>query len=714
MADRAATTLTDVRARVTETFGDTPGRELVDRALSSLADRQSEAPLHAALEITTLVLDLRLDPESVAAAVLLCDPVQPDEAARTEQWGPEVAALVSGVHRLDEIRWDQLDQEATEKLRKLFLAMASDVRVVLIALAHRVEQMRELAGVDDDTRRALARQTMEIFAPLANRLGVWQLKWELEDLAFRELEPETYRGLGKLLKEKRSVRRQNIAEVMQVLRTELAQAGIAGTVSGRPKHIYSIYKKMQRKNLGFEQIYDVTAVRVIVEQLSECYAALGIVHGRWTPIAGEFDDYIAKPKANGYRSLHTAVAGPTGRPLEIQIRTREMHELGEYGVAAHWAYKEGKKSDRKFDAKVNWLRQLMEWQRDVTDPEEVAQSLKHDLFADQVYVFTPTGEVVDLPAGSTPIDFAYRIHTQVGHRCRGAKVNGAMVPLDTTLKTGDRIEIITQKNGTPSRDWLNPHQGYVHTGSARQKIRQHFRQLERGASVSQGREAVERELKRLSISALKLDDVALLCDFDDTEEFLAKVGFGDVSTQHVASRLLEAERARAPEPEPEPAPSPSTSRRTDAGTADSVSLGGVSDVMSSPANCCRPVPGDEVLGYITRGRGLVIHRADCPNLKNHPEPERIMALDWGMRAGRVYPVDIRVTAIDRAGLLRDIADVVATEGVNMRSVSAQGKDKRGRAILAATLEIRSSEQLLRVLSKLERMPYVESVRRVAG
>lgn len=708
MADRSAITASDVRARVDEAT-----RAELDRALAAAADLGSAETVERGLEAASLLLDLTLPPPTAVAAVLVAatDPgeVVPELETRFSE---DVAGLARGVARLAAVRWDELEREATESLRKMFLAMASDVRVVLIALANRTVALRRIDDLPAAERMRLARTAKEVFAPLANRLGIWQLKWELEDLAFRELQSDTYRRLGKLLAEKRSARRAALDQVITTLQRDLAQAEIEGTISGRPKHIYSIYSKMLRKNVGFEEIYDVSAVRVIVEELGQCYAVLGLVHGKWQPISGEFDDYIAKPKPNGYRSLHTAVHGPGGRPLEVQIRTREMHEFGEFGVAAHWRYKEATKSDRAFDEKINWLRQLMQWQRDVTDPDEVARSLKSDLFGDQVFVFTPSGEVIDLPQGATPIDFAYRIHTMVGHRCRGAKIDGHIVPLHHALQTGDRVEIITAKNGTPSRDWLNPNLGYVKTGSARAKVRQHFRAQERDTSIAQGREIVERELKRLGIDDRKIDDVALLCDYDDAEDFLARLGFGDFSAQHVASRLLEAERARAPKPEaPPPVAAPARKRGK---AAASVSLDGVTDVMSTPARCCHPVPGDEVLGYITRGRGLIIHRADCPNVINHPEPERLMGVDWGMERGASYPVDVRVVARDRAGLLRDVAEVVAQEGVNVLRVEAQGRTRDEDAVLEATLEIRNTEQLLRVLARLERLPYVESVRRVAG
>ena len=664
-----------------------------------------------AVEAAEMLAELQLDPPAIAASLLfdrIVDPGLTNRArdALATNVGREVVSLCDGVRRLQEIRWDHLEDEAAESLRKMFLAMASDVRVVLIALVERVQDMRGLDERDEVERRRMARETMEIYAPLANRLGIWQLKWELEDLAFRQMDPALYREIKRLLAEKRVARTQAIDAVMSGLKRMLADAGIEGEVSGRPKHIYSIYKKMQRKGVSFEQIYDVSAVRIIVEQVADCYAALGLVHGTWTPISGEFDDYIAKPKENFYRSLHTAVVGPDGRPLEIQIRTREMHEFNEFGVAAHWRYKEAKRADRRFDDKIDWLRQLMQWQKDVTDPRDLAEELKSDVFGDQVFVFTPTGDVIDLPQGSTPLDFAYRIHTQVGHRCRGAKVQGSIVPLDTPLRTGDRVEIITAKAGTPSRDWLNP--AMVRTQSARQKIRQWFRAQERDQAIAQGREAVERELKRLGLDGKKVDDVALLYPrFDQLDDFLAAVGFGDISGQSVASRVLELETPVKAEP-PAPAPAPRTKE------ARGVSIAGVDDVLSQPARCCNPVPGDEVVGFITRGRGLMIHRADCPNVRSHPEPDRLMPLHWGASATTTYPVAIRVLAHDRPGLLRDIADLVSAEGVNMSQSSAGGADRDGIAVFDATLQIRQNEQLVRILTKLERLPDVLSARRVTG
>ncbi|MBV1861502.1 MAG: HD domain-containing protein, partial [Nannocystaceae bacterium] len=478
--------------------------------------RDLDDPKHGIRAVDTLevLLGLRLDASALAAAMLCGGPrdrFPPDVS-------PEVIGLVEGVQRLGQVRWSHLEDEAAESLRKMFLSMASDLRVVLLALAGRVHQLRRLKTESVEDQRTIASEAMEVYAPLANRLGIWQLKWELEDLAFKWLEPETYQEIKSLLASKRKERTEGIAQVLETLQSKVTEVGIEASVSGRPKHIYSIVKKMRRKKVAFEEIYDVSAVRVIVSEVAQCYAVLGMVHAQWTPIGGEFDDYIAKPKENFYRSLHTAVFGPDQRPLEVQIRTHEMHEYNESGVAAHWRYKEAKKADRRFDEKINWVRQLMEWQKGVADPHDVAHSLKTDIFADQIYVFTPAGAVIDLPVGATPIDFAYRVHTQVGHRCRGAKVAGQIVPLDYALQTGDKVEIITAKTGGPSRDWLSPHEGLVHTASARQKIRQHFRAQQRDESIASGREIVERELGRLGVEGRKVDDVAALYALE-TDEF---------------------------------------------------------------------------------------------------------------------------------------------------------------------------------------------------
>jgi GTP pyrophosphokinase len=693
---------------------------------SAIATMHAELPgaaavIARALPVALSIAQLRLDTHAVVAALVrpAAEDGLPLERIR-ELFGAEVGALCEGVQRLEHVRWDRLEQEATENLRKMFLAIASDIRVVLLALAERVDVMRGLDTRPDAERRSLARETMEVYAPLANRLGIWQMKWELEDLAFRALSPDTYREIKALLADKRTARTQAIDEVIGILRTKLGEVGIAGRVSGRPKHIYSIYKKMQRKQLGYEQIYDVSAVRVIVDRVEDCYAVLGLVHGTWTPIAGEFDDYIAKPKGNDYRSLHTAVVGPDGKSLEVQIRTQQMHDFNEYGVAAHWRYKEaGSRADKRFDAQINLLRQLMTWKDEVIatpegagDKAELVSDMRHELFADQVYVFTPTGEVIDLPQGATPVDFAYRIHTNVGHRCRGAKVNGSIVTLDHALATGDRVEILTAKHAKPSRDWINPQLGYVHTQGARQKIRQWFRQQQRDTAIAQGREVVERELRRMGLEQRGVEAVAAYyTKYPELPDFLAAVGFGDISQASIASRLvewIELERAaRAPAPT-------GASTIADAGKpASRVSIAGVEDVMSHPARCCGPVPGDDVVGFITRGRGLAIHRVDCPNVRMDVEPERWMPLSWGARHGQTYPVALQIVAADRAGLLRDIADVVAAEGVNIANTSAVRQPKEDSSAITVLLEIRAAEQVERIIHRIERMPGTSSVRRVA-
>ncbi|MGH1348125.1 MAG: RelA/SpoT family protein [Nannocystales bacterium] len=662
--------------------------------------RDLDDPEHGVRAVDTLevLVGLRLDGSALAAALLCGGPrgrFPPDVSA-------EILGLIDGVQRLGQVQWSHLEDEAAESLRKMFLSMASDLRVVLLALAGRVHRLRRLKAETPENQHAIASEAMEVYAPLANRLGIWQLKWELEDLAFKWLEPDTFQDIKSLLASKRKERTEGIAQVIDLLQEKVAEAGIEATVSGRPKHIYSIFKKMRRKKVGFEEIYDVSAVRVIVSEVAECYAVLGMVHAQWTPIDGEFDDYIAKPKENFYRSLHTAVFGPDQRPLEVQIRTQEMHEYNENGVAAHWRYKEAKKADRRFDEKINWVRQLMEWQKGVTDPHDVAHSLKTDIFADQIYVFTPAGAVIDLPIGATPIDFAYRVHTQVGHRCRGAKVGGQIVPLDYNLRTGDKVEIITTKTGGPSRDWLSPHEGLVHTASAKQKIRQHFRAQQRDESIASGREIVERELGRLGVEGRKVDDVAALYDLE-TDDFLAKLGFGDINARSVGQRVLELE----PKPEEVELPISSAPKGP---VSTSVNVAGVDDVLSRPANCCKPVPGDAVIGYISRGRGIVIHRSDCPNVRGSAEPDRWMELSWGTGRGSRFPVRVQLVAHDRPGLLRDVADGVSGEGVNLTDTSVRSDDM-GAAQFDLTLQVRDNAQLLRVLGKLERLPGVQWVRR---
>jgi GTP pyrophosphokinase len=714
-------TVSGVLSRITASVSQ-EDRELIERAYE-VAERAHAGQTRASgepyivhsLAVALMLADLHLDPKTIAAGLL--HDVPEDTAVTIDQvremFGTEVASLVDGVTKLGQI--DRLSSEGrasieeqrAESLRKMFLAMVHDVRVVLIKLADRLHNMRTLGALPEDKRRRIAQETLDIFAPLANRLGFWQLKWELEDLSFRYLDPEMYREIAQRIAERRGDRERQIAQVAATLKERLREAGIEAVVDGRPKHIYSIYRKMQRKGLDFDQIYDVQGVRVIVDTVSDCYASLGVVHSLWTPIPGEFDDYIATPKDNMYQSLHTAVVGPDGKPLEVQIRTHEMHRTAEYGIAAHWRYKEGSKQrDIAFEKKIAWLRSLMEWRQEVASASEFLDSMKTDVFQDRVYVFTPKGEVIDLPAGSTPIDFAYHIHSEIGDRCRGAKVNGRLVSLDYQLRTGDQVEIITAKRGGPSRDWLNPHLGYVKTSRAQQKIRQWFKKQDRAENIAQGRAIVERELKRLGLEDVNLEQLGRALQFDKVDDFFAAVGYGDVSLQHLTTKALEIEREVAAElalpPTAPPPPQVSTSE---------VTVTGVGNLLTTLAKCCNPLPGDEIVGYITRGRGVTIHRRDCPNLLARTDRERLIQVDWGVAKRQTYPVKIEVSAYDRGGLLRDIAAVVADEKASMSAVNARTDKRDNTAIFTATLEIEDIDQLSRILTRIYRLPNVLEVRR---
>ena len=701
-------------------------RELIKRAYE-LAEAAHEGQTRASgepyvqhcLAVAQILAELGMDGPTIAAG-LLHDTVE-DSAISVEDlrqdFGDEVAKLVNGVTKLEEIgklshlgRRELEDKEA-ESLRKMFLAMVDDVRVVLIKLADRLHNMRTLGALPPERQRRFARETLEIFAPLANRLGIWRIKWELEDLGFRYLAPSKYKEIAALIDERRADRERYIARVVEILQRKLREEGIKAEVTGRPKHIYSIYKKMERKGLPFEKIYDVRGVRIIVDTVKDCYAALGIVHSLWRPIPGEFDDFIATPKDNMYQSLHTSVVTDDGKTLEVQIRTQDMHRTAELGIAAHWRYKEGTKYDPVFEAKIAWLRSLMEWRQEVTDAHEFVNALKSDVFQDRVYTFTPKGDIVDLPVGSTPIDFAYHIHTEIGHRCRGAKVNDRIVPLNYQLKNGDRVEILTSKRGGPSRDWLNPHLGYVKTSRARQKIRQWFKRLDRAQNIAQGREIVERELRQLSVEGWGCERVAKLFKFDDVDDFLAKVGYGDINAQQIAIKVLEAEREeREKEEEGEEA-----ELAPPVLSAEGVSVKGVGNLLTRLARCCNPLPGDEIIGYITRGRGVTIHRKDCPNALYlmEKDKDRIIEVAWGP-APRTYPVMIRVRSYDRIGLMRDINAIVAEENINISGGSITTHRKDHTATIIFTLDIVSAAQLSRVLAKIEQLPNVFEVKRVLG
>ncbi len=686
----------------------------VEAAFDALCQQVAPVGRERALRCAERLVTLGLGPPALAACLAASVDVE-DETLR-EQLGPEVTAMVDGVGRLRAMHWDALGKETPESLRRMFMAMAADVRVVMLLLADRVEVMRGLRDLDDtEHRQRLARETLEVFAPLANRLGIFQLKWELEDLAMRELEPQIYQQMKRDLAQTRRDRDAQVREVMGTLERELRAQGVHFRITGRPKHIYSIYNKMKRKGVPLAEIFDQIAVRVIVQEVRECYAVLGVVHGLYTPIPQEFDDYIARPKQNMYRSLHTAVVGPGGRPVEIQIRTEEMHRFAEYGVAAHWAYKEGGSASGKGDEVFNLIRQLMEWQKQVADPELLAETLKADIFQDRVYVFTPAGDVVDLPAGATPLDFAYRVHTMVGHRCRGARINGKIVSLDTALQTGDRVEILTRKSPEPSRDWLNPHLGYLQTSTAKQKVRTWFRQQGRDEAIAQGREIVAREFARLGVAEPPTIDqlVAEQSTYHKPEDLLAALGFGDLNVQGLAARTLEK---IAPPPPPDPAPDTGPDPGASRGprrAAGGVSIDGFGDVMSTAARCCHPVPGDDVVGFVSRGRGILIHRRDCPNILHSSEPERIFEIDWGREKGSRYPVTVEVDVVDAPGVFRDVAEVVSAMGVNLESVQTRRRPKEHTGTITMKLDVESSAQVVTVLSRLERLARVIAARRRA-
>ncbi len=671
--------------------------------------------------VAGILADLRLDAKTVAAA-LLHDvaedtPIRVPELA--EQFGPEVASLVDGVTKLESVSAmaslpsDSRDPKV-ESLRKMLLAMVSDVRVVLIKLADRLHNMRTLGAMPRDRQMAISRETQDIYAPLASVLGMYQLKWELEDLAFRYLEPEIYAKIATDLAEQREKREAYVARVIEILQKELEKHGISATIKGRPKHIYSIYRKMKRKGITFEQVYDQQGIRVIVPEVADCYATLGIIHALWRPIKGEFDDYIANPKENQYQSLHTAVYGPEGKPLEVQIRTPEMDRIAEVGIAAHWRYKTQARHDEAFERKIAWLRQVIDWQsQEQAGGSDFLTTVKEDLFKDRVYVFTPKGEVIDLPAGSTPIDFAYRIHTEIGHRCRGAKVRGKLVSLDYQLQSGDQVEIITVKHGGPSRDWLNPHLGYVKTTRARNKIRQWFAQQDKQENIAAGRALLERELNKLGVDHLTYLDVANLFKFTNLDEFLEKIGTGDISVVDIAEKVLQLGKVEEPLKEASAVLPSTEAPQAAAVPTDGVVVMGVGNMLTYRARCCNPMPPDEIVGFVTRGRGVAIHRQDCPNVRRL-DRERLVQVNWGEKPPKTSRVKIRVQAFDRAGLLNEITGILKEEYINLLDASAVTAGRDNLALITATLEVRDAEQISRVLTRIERLPNVREVRRQKG
>jgi len=562
--------------------------------------------------------------------------------------------------------------------------------------------MRTLGYMPEVKRKRIAKQTLEIFAPLANRLGIWQMKWELEDLAFRYVDPVKYKEIAEHLAERRTDREKQVTDIIQRVQDVLANQSIKADISGRPKHIYSIYHKMVEKNRPFEMVRDVRGIRLIVESVQDCYAALGVIHTHWRPIPHEFDDYIAAPKDNFYQSIHTAVIWDDGKPLEVQIRTKEMHQNAEYGIAAHWRYKEHGRRDEAYERRITWIRKLMDWRTDVDDATEFMDSMKTDVFQDRVYTFTPRGDIIDLPAGATPIDFAYHVHTDVGHRCRGAKVNGKLVTLDYSLKTGDQVVILTAKQGGPSRDWLNPNLGLVKTQRARAKIKQWFKQQDREQNLAQGRVIVEREIRRLGIADVNLENLAHDFEYRTIEDLYVGIGCGDVSIGRVVNKLSEVEKDKQ---EAIFAMHPASDAKNPSTT---VTVLGLKGILTSMARCCNPAPGDEIVGYVTRGRGATIHRLDCPNILRLRDRERIVKVSWG-EPKRTFPVTVEVKSFDRQGLLVDISGVLNNEGINLVDITV--KVNHNVATIHLILEVGDIEQLARVLTRMESLPNVMEARR---
>jgi guanosine-3',5'-bis(diphosphate) 3'-pyrophosphohydrolase len=729
LAARSAQTLFDDVGK----YLPAPDVEAIRRAYTFAAEahapqvRESGEPyINHPLAVAETLASLHMDTATIVAA--LCHDVTEDcnvpGSELESRFGREVARLVDGVTKLDKMQFLHVDGDESrlsiqlngqdlwaENMRKMFLAMAEDIRVVLIKLADRLHNMKTLQFRPPAKRRRVAQETMEIYAPLANRLGIWELKWQLEDLSFRHLEPEKYHEIADKVASRRLAREKYIQRVIDLLRGDLEQHAIHADLSGRPKHIYSIYRKMQRRGVDIDQIYDQLAVRVLVHSIPDCYTALGVIHSIWRPLPGQFDDYIANPKESLYQSLHTTVLAVDGKPLEIQIRTHEMHQVAEYGVAAHWRYKEGVRQDQKFDAKVAWLRQLMDWQKDMAGGAQAfVDSLKTDIFQDQVYVFTPKGEIKELPSGATSLDFAYRIHTDVGHKCVGAKVNGRLVSLDTRLQNGDIVEIITAKGSRgPSRDWLNPNLGFVHTAHAREKIRQWFRRQQRDENIIRGREMVDKALKRLNVDGIKLDDLAAEFKFDKVDDFLAAVGYGDINPDEIGRHVLSGaeEQRRDPASTSIPQFAPSST------PMGGLRVLGVGDLLTRVCRSCNPVPGDNIIGYITRGRGVTVHRADCSSVLNEDEKDRLVTVDWSESDQHVFPATMRLEAWDREGLVRDVTAILADEKINIIALSAV-VHKDQTATVWTTVEVPRLDRLSRIMSRLEGIRDVFNVVREVG
>ncbi|MBP7466598.1 MAG: bifunctional (p)ppGpp synthetase/guanosine-3',5'-bis(diphosphate) 3'-pyrophosphohydrolase [Pseudoxanthomonas sp.] len=682
------------------------------------ADHARRAPWPVIADTLQVLSRLDADASALLAALLFDLPgLRAAVAGELAASHPAVRGLLEGQDAADPVWALHAGREAGrngEGLRRLLLAIIQDLRVVPILLARQLAKMRVADRLPEAERRALAQLTRDLHAPLANRLGIWQLKWELEDLAFRHLEPETWRRLARELDESRAARERYIEAVKKQLGRALAAQGIAAEISGRPKHIYSIWRKMQKKQLPLDRLYDLRAVRVMVADVAACYATLGVVHALWAPVPGEFDDYIARPKPNGYASLHTAVVGPEGRTLEVQVRTGEMHEQAELGVAAHWRYKEtggsaaGKGAGRAFERKIAWMRQLLEQAGDGRD-EGLAGALDAELVEERVYALTPRGEVVDLPQGATPLDFAYHVHTMVGHRYKGAKVNGRIVPLGHHLRSGDRVEIMTGKEPDPKRDWLLPANGFLASGRSRDKVRAWFHKLDRSRNLQAGRELLERELKRLGLHQAELAPVARRFHAESVDDLYIQVALGDVGPNQVVRVLHELQHAAEPATPAVSRPSPRRAPRKDPA---GFTVQGVGNLLVQLARCCQPVPGEPIAGYLTRSRGVTVHRAGCASFARlaAAQPQRVLPVEWGSSGGG-YEVDVAITGVDRKWLLKDVTTLVAQEDAHLSDIRSE-VGSNGRAQLQLKLRVSDYGQLSTLLGKLDALPGVEQARRL--
>ena len=681
--------------------------------------------LRTGLEMADILGELRMDDDTLVAAILYRGVREKliSLTAVEKQFGQTVAKLVNGVHQMANISQTETSdapafgqtQNQLEKLRKMLVAVVDDVRVALIKLAERTCALRQIKTANRERRLKVAREVFDIYAPLAHRLGIGHIKWELEDLSFRYLEEDSYKYIARLLAEKRMDRAEYIQKTLQELSVAIKEQGIEGAdLQGRAKHIYSIWRKMKNKKIDFSQVYDIRAVRVLVPEVRDCYAVLGIVHSMYKHIPNEFDDYIATPKDNGYRSLHTAVITEGGKVLEVQIRTFEMHDEAELGVCAHWLYKgtDAANKSNAYEEKIAWLRQVLDWQEEIGDLTGLRDELQGDIAQDRIYVFTPDGHVIDLPQGATPIDFAYRVHTEIGHRCRGAKVGGRIVPLNYTLKTGEQVEILTTAGeGSPSRDWLNPSLGYVQSARCRAKIQSWFKLQDRDKNIDGGRQLIEKEFKRLSLEGLDMAALAKAMNLQVEDDLYAALGAGDLRPGQVLSMAQQLFGETEDVDQLDRLLTRPSSRK--AASKDDITILGVGNLMTQMAKCCQPLPDDEIIGYITLGRGVTIHRQDCSNITQlrTEEPQRLINVEWGSKKAQMYPVDIRIKAWDRTGLLRDITVVLANEKVNVLSVNTLTDKKENLANILVTLEVLGLEALGQVLNKINQLPNVVDVQR---